>query len=775
MNVIAAGTTGEAGLDSGRPWVDLGLSTPLARAARLLSGSDLARSVQALAAEMGVFSGRRHVVVSAPTNSGKTQVGYLLLAEALMRGQRAVLLEPLRALAQEKADELTLAAPALGEALGVPLRVVLSTGDYRLQGERFTDPVPRGELLIATPERMEAVLRQPDGMAWMDSVGVVCVDEAHLIGDARRGPTLEFLVTALLARPQPPRLVLLSATLQVTEQVTHWLRPCDVVQVSVRHPPLHTYLADLDTGEDATAYTGEWLKKALANEDAQAIVFIHQARHTQAVALKLTEQLGSLAGRLGAVPYNSKMSLAQRQSARRAFMAGDARVVVATSSLAMGVNLPATHVVVRDLTYIGAQSPGVAEILQMAGRAGRGDRDGHALVIKQPHDRWVTESLLDALRSRRVEPLRSSIEAVVRSGLHDVPAVAGAVASLLHRSGEGGMTNEELNRFFEASLGGAALSAQCPLALRWMEQQRLAYQDPADKRLRLTRLGSATVRSVLPLPVGARFGALMRDLLVLGEDHETLGRWSPLDHLILLGLVYDEAPTMRRFSAELARQVDAWCEGHPQDVPVLYRRWLRGERGHSSAAEVLGSIGLVAPKDAPDADEWARQKGYLAVFGAIVLLERARGRPAIDLERQFAVANLVGIEERWRDTVLWLVGGMLQLLDVRTVFFHLKEECDASAERIKLVKGHLASMRQQALLLLDQLRWASPLGSMLLSMRRRSKGPLGIGERSIRVLEGAGLRSPAEVAALGVEGLTKLGLVPQVARRLSAQARRMVV
>jgi hypothetical protein len=135
----------------------------------------------------------------------------------------------------------------------------------------------------------------------------------------------------------------------------------------------------------------------------------------------------------------------------------------------------------------------------------------------------------------------------------------------------------------------------------------------------------------------------------------------------------------------------------------------------------------------------------------------------------------VGVEERWRDTVIWLVSGLLQLLDVRTFFFHLKQECGASAERVKLVKGHLASMRQQALLLLDQLRWASPLGPMLLSMRRTSKGPIGIGERSIRVLEGAGLHSPAEVAALGVEGLTKLGLLPQVARRLSAQARRMVV
>lgn len=748
---------------------------PLERTARVLSGSDLARSVQWRAAEAGVFHGRRHVLVSAPTNSGKTQVGHLILAEALMRGQRAVLLEPLRALAQEKADELTAAAPAMSAALGVPLRVSLSTGDYRLQGERFNDPAPRGELLVATPERMEAILRQPDGVAWMDSVGAVCIDEAHLIGDARRGPTLEFLVTSLLARPQPPRLVLLSATMQVTEDVTHWLRPCDVVQVNVRHPPLHTYLGELDAGEDATACAGEWLSRALLSDDAQAIVFIHQARHTQGVAQRLTEQLGPLAGRLGAMPYSSKMSLAQRQSVRRAFLAREARVVVATSSLAMGVNLPATHVVVRDLTYVGAQSPGVAEILQMAGRAGRGNRDGHALVIKQPHDRWVTDSLAESLSSRRVEPLRSSIEVVARSGPHDAPAVAGAVASLIHRAGDRGMADQELTLFFDASLGREALSAQCPASLRWLEHQRLAFRDPSDQRLRLTRLGAATVRAVLPLPVGARFGALVRDLLLLDEDRETLGRWTALDHLVLLGLVYDEMPTLRRFSAELARQVDAWVESHPQDVPVTYRRWLRGERGHSSAAEVLGSIGLTAPKDATDPDEWARQKGYLAVFGAIVLLERGRGRPALDLERQFTVANLVGIEERWRDTVLWLVGGLLQLLDVRTVFFHLKEECGASPERVKLVKGHLANMRQQALLLLDQLRWASPLGSMLLSMRRRSKGPLGIGERSIRVLEGAGLRSPAEVAALGVDGLTKLGLVPHVARRLSAQARRMLV
>ena len=775
MRVLPIGMSGQPPHAETRSWEALGLPTAMVRAARVLSGAETVRPIQARAAEAGVFNSRRNVLVAAPTNSGKTLVGALLLCEALARGQRAVLLEPLRALAQEKADDLCCKHRLLSEALGVPVRIAVSTGDYRLEGETFADPAPGAELIIATPERLESILRVPENEAWFAGLGAVCVDEAHLLADPRRGATLEYLITSLLMLPMPPRLALLSATIGSTEALAEWLRPCDVISVAERTPPLDKWLLELEEGADANTNAAEWLRGELASPASQALVFIHQARQTAGAAEAFSRLLGPLAGAAGAFPYNSQMSPAQRQRVREQFVSGASRVVVATSALAMGVNLPATHVVVRDLTYIGTRSPGVAEILQMMGRAGRGDCAGKALVIKRQSDHWQVDDLIERLRVEALPPLVSAFSTTDRSrGPGQPPPATEVVASMLLRAGDAGRSPSEIEAFFQQSFGGRGLALLLPAALRWLQVELLAYQDPADEKVRLTRLGSAAVRAVLPLRVGAGLGRLTRDLLSLSEDAETFGRWGPLDFLVTLELLHDDTPSLRRFSGDLANAVVTWCEGHPQLVPMLFRRWLRGEKGHSAAAEVLGSMVVEPPEAAADKDEWARQRGFLAVFNAIVLYERSAGRSVADLERQFGIGNLEGVEERWRDTMLWLLAGVSQVLDVKAFYFHLKESCEASPERIKAIKHSLVQMKMQALDLMERVKWASPLGGFVVSMRRQ-RGKAGVGVESIRRLEAAGITQIQLIARMSVDELASNGIRRDIARRIHAQARRMLV
>src|SRR6185369_3674566 len=120
---------------------------------------------------------------------------------ALLRGRRAVLLEPLRALALEQADQLAELFGALPtELFPIAPSVVLSTGDYRLDGESMAaSPPPGGQLIVATPERFDAILRNPDHEAWIDSIGAMVLDEAHLLSDSRRGPTVETVVASMLS------------------------------------------------------------------------------------------------------------------------------------------------------------------------------------------------------------------------------------------------------------------------------------------------------------------------------------------------------------------------------------------------------------------------------------------------------------------------------------------------------------------------------------------------------------------------------------------------
>src|SRR5262249_28451710 len=160
--------------------------------------------------------------------------------------------------------------------------------------------------------------------------------------------------------------------------------------------------------QEVNAVLQTWVARALEDTAAQVLVFVYQTTSAEKAARELSYSLGSSAGPAGALAYHSKMSTGQREQVRSAFLAGNSRVVVTTSALAMGVNLPATHVAVRDLTYPGAESPELGDLLQMMGRAGRGDRAGVAAVFKRPGDAWETEALRVALDKEELPDFESA-------------------------------------------------------------------------------------------------------------------------------------------------------------------------------------------------------------------------------------------------------------------------------------------------------------------------------------------------------------------------------
>jgi ATP-dependent helicase YprA (DUF1998 family) len=162
MKQITCGTSGIAASDCGLSWADLHLEQPWPQVTALLQPEGVPRSVQIAALkDHRILEHRRNVIVSAPTNSGKSLVGLLVLLDAVRRGQRALLLEPLRALAREKTDELEGLVPQLSRALGVKLDVRISTGDYRLEDERFFDPPPMEKSLLPLPNALKPFCEIP--------------------------------------------------------------------------------------------------------------------------------------------------------------------------------------------------------------------------------------------------------------------------------------------------------------------------------------------------------------------------------------------------------------------------------------------------------------------------------------------------------------------------------------------------------------------------------------------------------------------------------------
>jgi hypothetical protein len=293
---------------------------------------------------------------------------------------------------------------------------------------------------------------------------------------------------------------------------------------------------------------------------------------------------------------------------------------------------------------------------------------------------------------------------------------AAVVQARLARHPNDGLAAQELRDFFARSLGGRGLAARAGQALDWLTDPRrvLAFEDER-RHYRPTALGLRAARAALPLGVAAGYARLVRDLLALDPSDELLTEWRPLDHLLVLELTHPHTGLGTRFGERLAARLDTWLKAESSHASCLYRAWVAGPSGESKAHQLLGSLsagcgGRLTP-------EAARRAAYLAVLRAALLLERGQGAPAEDLERRWALSGLAGVEERWRDDLLWLLTGVREILEVRCFYFHLKEVCQANPERVRRVDGVLRGMRRQTFELQGQLKQAA--ARLAVSVRRK--------------------------------------------------------
>ena len=172
----------------------------------------------------------RHVLVALPTGTGKTLLGELAMMASLGREPGLVCyVSPYVALGHQVVEKMRRHVPG-------DIRVFPLFGGYR-EPEPM-DPVNRAEVIIATPERFDALMRfRPD---LLSSIRCVVFDEAHLIGNDQRGVRLEGLLTRLrlaaLRGEQAPKFVLLSAVLYNATELGEWLSipPSQVVEGSWR-------------------------------------------------------------------------------------------------------------------------------------------------------------------------------------------------------------------------------------------------------------------------------------------------------------------------------------------------------------------------------------------------------------------------------------------------------------------------------------------------------------------------------------------------------------
>ena len=442
------------------------------------------------------------VLVAAPTGAGKTIIGEFAVHLALAQGRKAFYTTPIKALSNQKYNDLA-------ERHGAD-KVGLLTGDSSINSE--------APVVVMTTEVLRNMMYA--GSSTLKGLGYVVMDEVHYLADRFRGPVWEEIIIGL---PESIQLVCLSATVSNAEEFGEWLaevRGEMEVVVSERRPvPLYQHVlvgnrlmdlfadvaptADLD--DLATSYevnpalvtiakdeartvrddarrprgrSGKGKRTAGAGSDRYgggaarqhqersryrpahraeavrvlehadllpAIVFIFsrqgcdaavrqlQSAHAHltspdeeaailAIARRHTvgfsdEDLRALGYDLfvdgllrGVAAHHAGVLPALKECVEECFEAGLIKVVFATETLALGINMPARSVVIEKLVKFNGEAhvdvtPG--EYTQLTGRAGRRgiDVEGHAVVVWQP---GMDPRAVAGLASKRTYPLRSA-------------------------------------------------------------------------------------------------------------------------------------------------------------------------------------------------------------------------------------------------------------------------------------------------------------------------------------------------------------------------------
>ncbi|XP_049267146.1 DNA polymerase theta [Rhipicephalus sanguineus] len=498
-----------------------------------------------------VLAGAGNLVYSAPTSAGKTLVAEILMLKRILETKtKAFLVLPFVSLAREK--ELVL-AELFG---GCGVRVGGFLGQRRPPGG-----LSGVDLAVCTIERANNLL---NGMLLdqgsLGELGILVVDELHLVGDAHRGYLLELMLTKVayaqkrgLVGPRGVQVVAMSATLSNLSALAKWLS-ADLYQTDFRPVPLRQLFKlgqDLCEGPDLRpvhrlpAGASDDPEGLLAlcletwAEGHALLVFCPTRRWCEALAAslartlqqlvtgtdnpglprrELAEKLRSrisaetgqhLVERLRSTPgamdpalasclsmqvafHHAGLTMEERDLLESAFREGTIRVLVATTTLSSGVNLPARRVIIRSANFQGRPIDSLS-YHQMVGRAGRMglDTQGESILMCRDVDRPLAQRLSRA-EAQPITSCLSGSSTSLRRALLEV--VASGVAS----------KPEELCLYTECTLrhqlctGGGA-KEDLDGALQFLVDHQLVHLqgEDGDRRYCPSQLGRAVLASGL--------------------------------------------------------------------------------------------------------------------------------------------------------------------------------------------------------------------------------------------------------------------------------------
>ncbi|SDJ62076.1 ATP dependent helicase, Lhr family [Halovenus aranensis] len=378
---------------------------------------------------IGPIAAGEDVVVVAPTGSGKTETATLPVFDALageeIFGISALYVTPLRALNRDMRERLDW----WGDTLGIDVDVRHGdTTDYQRQKQANNPP----DLLVTTPETLQAMLTGSKLRRALEDVDHVVIDEIHELAVSKRGAQLAIGLERLRELAGPFQRVGLSATVHDPDEIGRLLtgdrdwRVIEVdvgsaLEVNVEAPTVteddEKLAQELVTEPEAASHVRR-IDELVAENEA-TLAFVNTRQTAEALGSRLKE-LGTSIG-----IHHGSLAKETRIEVEKQFKRGELDGLLCTSSMELGIDVGQVDHVIQ---YNSPRQ--VARLLQRIGRAGHREGDVSSGTILTSHPDDVLESLVVARRARAgaVEP------APIHHGSLDT--VANQIAGLVMDFGE---------------------------------------------------------------------------------------------------------------------------------------------------------------------------------------------------------------------------------------------------------------------------------------------------------------------------------------------------
>ncbi|MDH2236543.1 DEAD/DEAH box helicase [Pigmentiphaga sp. GD03639] len=368
----------------------------------------------------------RPTLVAAPTGSGKTLTAFLAAIDELVRegvaaggalpdATTVLYVSPLKALSNDIQVNLQTPLEGIGAELsrmGLPdpgIRTAVRTGDTEAQARHAMRKRPP-HILVTTPESLYVLLGSDSGRRMLADTRSVIVDEIHALAGNKRGSHLALSLERLdaLCGKRPVRIGL-SATQKPLSEVARFLvgsapqSGCEIVDIG------HTRRRDLGielppVPLEAVMATDVWDRvydrmAELASQHRTTLVFVNTRRMAERAARHLAERLGETA----VAAHHGSLAKEHRLDAEQRLKRGELRVLVATASLELGIDIGDVELVCQ----VGSPR-GISAFLQRVGRAGHqvGGVPKGRLFPTSRDDLVECASLLDAVRRGELDTLR---------------------------------------------------------------------------------------------------------------------------------------------------------------------------------------------------------------------------------------------------------------------------------------------------------------------------------------------------------------------------------